>query len=137
MYCVGTYDGDRFFPETTTAMLSDPIPFHQPESHGPHQSFLGQVKGLARTLGRELLEKVLWLYYAAQNPSTPPQARAVIYAALIYFLTPLDAVPDLLPAIGYGDDLGAVTLALVAIASHIDQNVKDRAHATLETWFAD
>jgi len=85
--------------------------------------------------GRELVEKVLWLYYASRRPDVPRWARVTIYSALAYFILPLDAIPDLLPGIGYGDDLGAITAALLTVAAYVDEGVKARARARLEQWF--
>ncbi|MFH1197083.1 MAG: YkvA family protein [bacterium] len=40
------------------------------------------------------------------------QRKAIVVAALVYFITPLDAIPDLAPLIGYMDDVGVVTATL-------------------------
>ena len=85
--------------------------------------------------GREVVEKVLWLYYAAQRPDVPRWARLTIYAALAYFILPTDAIPDLLPAIGYADDLGALSAALLTVAAYVDEDVKRRASERMQTWF--
>ena len=85
--------------------------------------------------GREVVEKVLWLYYAAQRPDVPRWAKLTIYAALAYFVLPTDAVPDLLPGIGYADDLGALSAALLTVAAYVDEDVKQRARLRLQTWF--
>ena len=85
--------------------------------------------------GREVVEKVLWLYYAAQRPDVPRWAKLTIYAALAYFVLPTDAIPDLLPAIGYADDLGALSAALLTVAAYVDEDVKRRASERLQIWF--
>ncbi len=71
----------------------------------------------AKTAGREVVEKVLLLYYALQRPDTPGWAKATIIGALGYFIAPLDAIIDLTPGIGYADDLGVLALALATVAS--------------------
>ena len=48
----------------------------------------------ALAAGREVVEKVLWLYYASRRPDVPRWAKLTIYAALAYFILPLDAIPD-------------------------------------------
>ena len=35
----------------------------------------------ARAAGEEVVEKVLWLFYAAQSPATPRWAKTAIYGA--------------------------------------------------------
>lgn len=97
--------------------------------------FWSKLEPRVRTLGRELLEKALCLYYAAQSSSTPVWAKRVIYAALGYFIFPLDAIPDLAPLIGYTDDLGVLAAALATVAFYITPEVKAQAHEKLAQWF--
>lgn len=85
--------------------------------------------------GREVVEKALWLYYAAQRPEVPRWAKLTIYAALAYFVLPTDAIPDLLPGIGYVDDLGALSGALLTVAAYVNEDVKQQARKRLEQWF--
>jgi uncharacterized membrane protein YkvA (DUF1232 family) len=79
----------------------------------------------------------LLLYYAVQSPKTPLKARVQIYGALGYLILPVDLVPDFLPAIGYVDDLGALGLALGAVAMSIDQEVKLKAKDKLKDLFGE
>src|SRR3546814_18019276 len=72
------------------------------------QRFWRKATRHASAVGRQALEKALWLYYAVQNPGTPKWARRVIYGALGYFVLPLDAIPDLAPLVGYTDALGEI-----------------------------
>lgn len=96
--------------------------------------FWRKLSGHASAAGRQVLEKALWLYYAAQSPDTPKWARRVIYGALGYFVLPLDAIPDFAPLAGYTDDLGVMAAALAAVAFAIDDKVKQRARDTLDRW---
>lgn len=99
------------------------------------KGFWHKVIAFARTAGREVIEKALWLYYAAQNPATPAWARSVIYGALGYFIIPLDAIADITPLVGYADDLGVLTAAVVTVAFFINQEVKEKAARKLQDWF--
>ena len=99
--------------------------------------FWRKLGRFARTAGREVVEKALCLFYAAQRPETPAWARAVAVGALGYFILPADAVPDIAPVIGYSDDLGVLGVALATIAVHVDEQVRYRARQTLRRWFGD
>ncbi|MCC2596260.1 DUF1232 domain-containing protein [Pusillimonas sp. MFBS29] len=88
-----------------------------------------------RSLGRGVLEKALYLYYAVQSDRTPKWAKRVIYGALGYFIFPLDAIPDLAPLVGYTDDLSIMTAALATVAFYITPEVKAQAHQKLDSWF--
>ncbi len=89
----------------------------------------------ALAAGREVVEKALWLYFAAQRPDTPGWAKATVYGALAYFIMPFDAIPDLAPVAGYTDDLGVLLVAVATIARYVDDSVKEQARATMTRWF--
>lgn len=97
--------------------------------------FWGKVKGYAKTAGRGVLEPALKMYYSATDPDTPRWAKATIYGALGYFISPLDGIPDLLPVVGYSDDLGILVAALGAVAVYIKDEHTAKARATLTQWF--
>jgi len=99
------------------------------------QGFWDKLSRYARVAGREVVEKALLLYYAAQEKEAPAWAKAVIIGALGYFIAPIDAIPDLSPLIGYTDDLGALVLALAAVSTYINDDVRAKAQARLEQWF--
>jgi len=96
-----------------------------------------KLKDYAKQAGREVVQKALWLYYAAQRPDTPKWAKAAIFGALAYFITPLDAIPDLTPLVGFSDDLGALAAALAMVSLYVNAEVKQEADQTLKRWFGD
>ena len=97
--------------------------------------FREKLARVARLAGRELVEKALWLFFAARRPETPRWARATVYGALAYFVVPLDAIPDLAPIAGYTDDLGVLAFAVATIAAYIDEGVRERTRRVLARWF--
>jgi uncharacterized membrane protein YkvA (DUF1232 family) len=99
------------------------------------EGFWEKVKRYAKAAGKEVIEKALWLYYAAQEKDTPPWARAVMYGALGYFIFPVDAIPDLTPVVGYADDLSVLAAAIATVSMYINDTVKARAARTLQDWF--
>ena len=86
--------------------------------------FWSKLKKYARTAGREVVEKALLLFYAAQEEKAPKWAKATIAGALGYFIVPLDAIADFTPAVGYADDLGVLALAIAAVATYINDDVR-------------
>jgi uncharacterized membrane protein YkvA (DUF1232 family) len=86
-----------------------------------------------RTLGRvPFLDRAVAAYYAAVDPATPAHAKAVLMAALAYFVLPADLVPDLLAGIGFSDDATVLMLAVQALAPHIQARHVERARQTLD-----
>jgi uncharacterized membrane protein YkvA (DUF1232 family) len=101
------------------------------------ESFWQKVKSFFKEAGADLIFLALKLYYAAQSPKTPTWAKAVIYAALGYFICPIDVIPDTIPIVGYSDDLGVLTYALAVVAAYIDEDVVSKATAKMKIWFGD
>jgi uncharacterized membrane protein YkvA (DUF1232 family) len=94
---------------------------------------------LWRTLGRvavaaghKTLTTALVLFYCLKDRDTPGWARGVIVGALGYLILPLDMVPDILPGAGYGDDWGAIVVALATVAAYIKDEHKARARIQVE-----
>ena len=105
------------------------------EKEYSEQGFWDKLSRYARVAGREVVEKALLLYYAAQEKDAPAWAKAIIIGALGYFIVPIDAIPDLSPIIGCTDDLGALVLALAAVSTYINDDVRAKAQARLHQWF--
>ncbi|KPV39217.1 hypothetical protein AN478_13175 [Thiohalorhabdus denitrificans] len=102
--------------------------------HFSERGFRSRARGYLRRAGREVGEKVLFLYYTLDEPELPAWARSVIYGALGYFLAPWDAAPDFIPGVGYADDLGVLTAALATVAVHVTPEARRRAREQLDRW---
>ena len=94
-----------------------------------------KLKGAAVIVGCEGIRNVLRLFYALENPGMPKKVKMVIYGALGYFISPLDVIPDLIPVVGFTDDLGVLAAAVAFAALYITPDVKARADAKLADWF--
>lgn len=57
-------------------------------------------------------EQILAAYYCARDPETPVQSKAILFAALAYFVMPLDTIPDFIAGLGFTDDAAVLFLAL-------------------------
>lgn len=56
------------------------------------------------------------LYEVAKSPSTTTKVKAIAIGALLYFINPIDLIPDHTPVIGFVDDLAVLSLAAQAVA---------------------
>ena len=110
---------------------------HGYEKEYSDEGFWDKAATYAKAAGKEVIEKALWLYYAAQDPGTPSWAKATIYGALGYFIVPVDVIPDFTPVVGFADDLGVLALAVAAVATQIDDKVKALAAQKLKDWFGE
>lgn len=96
---------------------------------------LSYIKRKAKQIGAKVAYPALLLVYAYKRKETPRWAKNVALGALAYLVSPIDALPDLTPLIGYSDDLTMISAALGAIAMHIDTGVKTQAKEKLDKWF--
>ncbi|MGI0119054.1 YkvA family protein [Zooshikella sp. RANM57] len=105
------------------------------ESNYSDRKFWSKVKKYAKDAGESVLKPALKMYYALIDSETPAWAKAVIIGALGYFISPIDAIPDAIPVVGFSDDLGVLATALAAVAAHIKDEHVERTKETLQNWF--
>lgn len=58
------------------------------------------------------------LMQAVRSPKISVKSKALAAGALIYFISPIDMIPDHIPVIGYLDDLAVLSLAVNTIKSN-------------------
>ena len=86
-----------------------------------------KVNRYGKKAGRELIELALQLYYTAQSPTTPVWVKGIVFAALAYLINPIDAIPDIIPVVGFSDDLAAALTAIASCSVHITPEIKKEA----------
>lgn len=108
-----------------------------PDYHNEYneESFWDKLKKFASSAGCNVILKVLTLYYALIDSDTPVWAKTIIIGSLGYFIFPIDAIPDILPFIGYSDDLLVLVSAIAAVELHIKPQHKEEAKQKVKDWF--
>ncbi len=91
------------------------------------QGLWRKLTSQARAAGYEVVRRALELHYLMRDPAVPKPAKAAIAAALAYFIAPIDAVPDLIPGLGYTDDLAVLAAALASVAAYRTPEIRARA----------
>lgn len=94
-----------------------------------------KIKNYATKAGQQTVYTVLLLYYAYKRKDTPLWAKNIIIGTIGYFISPIDALPDLTPIIGYTDDIGVLSFGLVTIACYVNEEVRVKARGKLSKWF--
>ena len=88
---------------------------------------------LKRVAGKvPFLREALALYYCALDPETPLKAKAIAFAALAYFILPLDGIPDLIAGLGFTDDASVLAAAVATVGRYIGPEHRARAAAKLD-----
>jgi len=97
--------------------------------------FWGKFRRVASRL--PFADDLLAAYYCAFDRETPFQVKAALLGALAYFVLPVDAMPDILPLLGYTDDALVLVTALRMVSGHIRDEHREAARQALARNFKD
>lgn len=98
------------------------------------EGLLAEVIARLRRLARRLpfSEDILAAYHCVRDPATSARVKLILLAALAYFVMPVDAVPDIIPLLGFTDDAAVLAAALTAVRDAIRPEHREKARATLD-----
>lgn len=89
---------------------------------------------LARVVSRiPFAEDAIAAYFCALDSRTPIRARGLLLAALVYFITPIDMIPDVIAGLGFTDDATVLATVIALFASHITPEHRAKASEVLKT----
>lgn len=74
---------------------------------------------------RQFRTEAYTIYLELRDPRTPWYARLLILFLLLYILSPIDIVPEVIPAIGVIDDIVIVSAGIWALFLLIPKQVYD------------
>ncbi|MBN9454653.1 MAG: DUF1232 domain-containing protein [Bosea sp.] len=87
--------------------------------------FMARLKRVAKRI--PFAEDLLAAWFCARDPATPRRVRLTLLAALGYFVLPIDAIPDIMPLLGFTDDAAVIAAAIAAVAGSITIEHRERA----------
>jgi uncharacterized membrane protein YkvA (DUF1232 family) len=90
---------------------------HSADELDVREKFWRTAKRAARQI--PFMDEVVAAYYCALDTKTPVRAKAILLAALGYFVLPADAIPDIVFGLGFTDDIAVLTAAIAAVRAHI------------------
>ncbi|HMK69903.1 MAG TPA: YkvA family protein [Xanthobacteraceae bacterium] len=99
------------------------------EERDIRHGFWSKLRGLAAHL--PFAEDLIAAHYCAFDRQTPMHVKAALFGALAYFVLPTDAIPDVLPVIGYTDDAAVLAAAINLVASHLTPDHREAARRAL------
>jgi len=100
------------------------------DEDGPRRSFWLKLRQVSAQL--PFAEDLLAAYYCAFDRGTPFQVKAALVGAIAYFVLPVDAIPDVLPVIGFSDDAAVLATVIKLVASTIRLEHREAARAALD-----
>lgn len=92
--------------------------------------FFGLLKRVARRI--PFAEDVLAAWLCTKDPATPRRVRMTLLAAIAYFVLPIDAIPDVMPFLGFTDDAAVLAAAIAAVAGSITPEHRAAARRVLD-----
>jgi len=93
-----------------------------------------KLKFVGKKIGSKVVFYVIIMAMLIADTKIPIKVRIVFMAALGYLILPTDLVVDLLPVIGFTDDIAFLTYAVSSAREYITPEVKDRAKEKLGQW---
>ncbi len=100
------------------------------DEDGLGRTLLDMLGRVARSV--PFAQDVLAAWFCARDPATPARVRYTLIMAVAYFVLPIDAIPDIIPFLGFTDDAAVIAAALAAVAGSIKPEHRDRARETLD-----
>jgi uncharacterized membrane protein YkvA (DUF1232 family) len=91
--------------------------------------FMARLKRVAKKL--PFAEDLLAAWICTRDPATPRRVRLTLLAALGYFVLPVDALPDIMPFLGFTDDAAVIAAALAAVAGSITPAHREQARKAM------
>ena len=113
--------------ESSVSTALVPLPGHE---RLVRERLWDKVRGLAGRV--PFLDQVLAAWFAATDPATPARVKAVLFAALAYFVVPVDFIPDFVVALGFTDDLTVLMAAMRMLAPHVTDDHRAQARDALD-----
>lgn len=68
---------------------------------------------------KKVWKHVQTLWTIVKSDSIPLQQKAMAVGALVYLISPIDAIPDAIPLLGLTDDVAIITMVITQLAPFI------------------
>lgn len=117
--------------KTKPSIMRKPSNIEKYQKNYSENKLLSKLSSAAKWAGAKVIYAVLLLYYVLRSPSISASDKSKIYGALGYFILPTDLVLDIIPIMGYTDDLAALVWALQTVAKNLTPEIKQQARQKL------
>ena len=108
------------------------VNLHKYRKYYKEERLTRKLASLAGKVSSKLLYYVLLLLLLMSDKSIPKKVRLVFMAALGYFILPSDLVADIIPGLGFSDDIAFLTYAISNAAQYITPEIEEKAKEKLD-----
>jgi len=104
--------------------------------HGRINALIDRLRPWALKAGRTAARPLLQFYYVLDDDGTSTLDRAMIYAAIVYTVVPMDLIPSAVYKwLGVLDDGAAMFYVYKKIRNRITPEINAKVDDTLDEWF--
>lgn len=104
--------------------------------HGKANDLMDKLKPYAFKVGRVAARPLLQFYYVMNDSRTTTLERVLIYAAIIYTVSPVSLIPSAIyKLLGVLDEGAAVLYVYRKIKDKITPEINAKVESTLDSWF--
>lgn len=100
--------------------------------HFSESKFGTKLLKLAKRTGKKLLYPAMLLYKIYESKEVSVKDKAIVVGALGYFILPHDLIADIIPLLGFTDDIAVMTIAIRTLSKAVTPKLKDDAKEALE-----
>lgn len=101
--------------------------------HFDEKALFEKIRHVAGMAGATLIYYALILYILLADKGIPAKSKLIIVAALGYFILPADLIADILPGLGFTDDIAFLTYAISTVSEYLTPEVKEKAMERLSS----
>ncbi|PIT38789.1 YkvA family protein [Snodgrassella alvi] len=99
------------------------------------QSFFAKLSRNALRLGKPVVIQLYSLFLLFKSPQTPLRSKMLILGALLYFLSPIDLIPDFLGPLGFTDDIAVIAMVCKQLQTALTPALKKQAQNAINRFF--
>ncbi len=102
--------------------------------HYDESELFSMLKVAGKKLGSQVVLYVLILFTLIGDSKIPVKVRFVFMAAIGYLILPTDLIADILPVIGFTDDIAFLTYVISNATEYITPEIKEQARGKMGKW---
>ncbi|PIQ27749.1 MAG: hypothetical protein COW63_15500 [Bacteroidetes bacterium CG18_big_fil_WC_8_21_14_2_50_41_14] len=112
-------------------MIPIPSTFKKYSAYFNEHDLKGKIRYVAGKAGAWLVYDALILFYLLKDKNVPARNKMVMVAALGYFILPADLLADIIPVLGFTDDIAFLSFAVSTVSSYLTPEIKEKAMIAL------
>lgn len=98
--------------------------------------FWNFIKKFSCKVSEKFLTQIFTLWILATSGKTSVLTKTLVLAALGYAISPIDAIPDVIPVVGLTDDAAVLVATITSVESDITPEIREKAEKDVKELMA-